>query len=177
MTRILGNAWTTAICASVVVLAAAGCGSDDSSASNDSAGASDSVATSESDSTGETVGDACGLISDAEITQLIGDHGPGTPSSAGTDGPACFWENPDTYYSVTVTIGNPDTAINGTLPPLPEGIGADPLPNGMRNLGGAVEFAADRRLNSVQVVNSESADTQQSQAIALAEKIAAQLNG
>ena len=159
-----------------MVLGVAGCGSDDSESST-STGAPESAQSSASDDTTSAIGDACEILTDAEVTDLIGDHGPGTPSSRGTDGPGCFWENPETYYSVTIDIGNPDTAINGTLPPLPEGIGADPLPDGMRDLGGAVEFAAGGRYNSVQVVNGESSDAQQQLAIELARKVAAQLGG
>ena len=68
--------------------------------------------------------------------------------------PACTWENRDTYESVTVEIGNPGTAVNGTLPPPEPGFPevGTPGPDGMRFLAsGMVEFPAGGRSNTVQV--------------------------
>src|SRR6476661_4585184 len=86
------------------------------------------------------------------------------PAAAGIDActlisaddqmPACTWENRDTYESVTVEIGNPGTAINGTLAPPEPGFPevGTPGPDGMRFLAsGMVEFPAGGRSNTVQV--------------------------
>lgn len=102
---------------------------------------------------GSTI-DACTLVSPDDIAKLLGKPIEGRPIGAAPDAPACTWENRDTYESVTVEIGNPGTAVNGTLPPpgpgLPET--GTPAPDGMRFVAsGMVEFAAAGRLNTVQV--------------------------
>lgn len=97
---------------------------------------------------------ACTLVSADDIAKLLGKPVEGRPIGAAPDAPACTWENRDTYESVTVEIGNPGTAVNGTLPP-PEpglpGVGT-PGPDGMRFVAsGMVEFPAAGRSNTVQV--------------------------
>jgi hypothetical protein len=95
--------------------------------------------------------DACTLVSPDDIATLLGKPIEGRPIGAAPDAPACTWENRDTYESVTVEIGNPGTAVNGTLPPgLPQA--GEPAPDGMRFVAsGMVEFPAAGRLNTVQV--------------------------
>ena len=85
----------------------------------------------------------------------------------------------DTYESVTLEIGNPGTAINGTLPPPEPGFPevGTPGPDGMRFLGtGMIEFPAGGRSNTVQVavlnLLGEAADNA---AIDLARKVGPQL--
>jgi Protein of unknown function (DUF3558) len=98
--------------------------------------------------------DACKLISADDITKLLGKPVEGKPLGAGPEIPACTWENRDTYESVTVEIGNPGTAINGTLAPPEPGFPevGTPGPDGMRFLAsGMVEFPAGGRSNTVQV--------------------------
>ena len=93
--------------------------------------------------------------------------------------PGCTWENRDTYESVTVEIGNPGTAVNGTLPPPEPGFPdvGTPGPDGMRFLAsGMVEFPAGGRSNTVQVavlaLMGQDADNA---AVDLARKIGSQL--
>lgn len=97
--------------------------------------------------------DACKLVSADDIAKLLGNPVEGR-SIGGPDTPACTWENRDTYESVTVEIGNPGTAVNGTLPPPEPGFPevGTPGPDGMRFLAtGMVEFPAGGRSNTVQV--------------------------
>jgi hypothetical protein len=78
-----------------------------------------------------------------------------------------------------VEIGNPSTAVNGTLPPPEPGFPevGTPGPDGMRFLGnGLVEFAAGGRSNTVQVaVLSMAGDEANAAAVELARKIGPQL--
>jgi hypothetical protein len=127
-------------------LALVGCG-DDKSAPQASSQSSASPAP------GSAI-DACKLVGAADIAKLLGKPVDGRAIGASADAPACTWENRDTYESVTVEIGNPGTAVNGTLPPPEPGfpeVGM-PRPDGMRLLAsGMVEFPAASRSNTVQV--------------------------
>ncbi len=122
---------------------------------------------------------ACTLVSPDDIAKLLGKPIEGRPIGAAPDAPACTWENRDTYESVTVEIGNPGTAVNGTLPPpepgLPE-VGT-PGPDGMRFVAsGMVEFPAAGRSNTVQVaVLSLLGPDADNAAVDLARKIGPQL--
>jgi hypothetical protein len=113
------------------------------------------------------------LISADDITKLLGTSVPGKSTSNNPEVPACSWENPESYESVSLQIGNPGTAPNNTLPPSPiEGVGT-PGPDGMRYMGGGqVEFAAGNRDNTVQVaVNKLSADEANAASVDLARKV------
>ena len=103
---------------------------------------------------------------------IIGSNGGGKDTSAGGNGGGCTWENTDNYYSVTVNVGQTDTAANGTLPPLDPAYGEErPLPDGMRALGGGqVEFVAGTRLCDVQVATN-SGDSDQDTAVVLAKAV------
>jgi hypothetical protein len=138
---------TVALIALAAAVALAGCGKPD-----DKSPASES---SQSSAASTTTGiDACKLISADDITKLLGKPIEGKPLGAAPEMPACTWENRDTYESVTVEIGNPGTAINGTLAPPEPGFPetGTPGPDGMRFLAsGMVEFPAGGRSNTVQV--------------------------
>jgi hypothetical protein len=115
--------------------------------------------------------DACALLSAKDdVAPLIGVTVDGVPSGHGAT-TSCHWENPQTYESVTVDIGAPDTAIGDKLPPVE--VETTPAPDGMRILGGAIEFAAGSRYNSVQVATpvSMSADASTAAAVDLVNKI------
>ena len=117
------------------VAALAGCGDEKTPASEESAQSSAAV-------TGGGI-DACKLLSGDDIAKLLGSPIEGKPLGADPEMPACTWENRDTYESVTVEIGNPGTAVNGTLPPPEPGFPevGTPGPDGMRFLAsGMVEF-------------------------------------
>ncbi|MBJ8347885.1 hypothetical protein [Antrihabitans sp. YC2-6] len=117
--------------------------------------------------------DACGLLTSADIQKYIDVDVAGNPNTSVPEAPGCVWENPDTYTSVTVDIGAPDTAINGTLPDPEPGFEGRPAPDGMRYFAtGVVDFAADKRANSVQVANPNlSADESDAAALELARKV------
>jgi hypothetical protein len=138
---------TFALVVLVTGAALAGCGAD-KSPSTDATPKS-----SEAPAAGSPI-DACKLLSADDITKLLGKPIEGRPIGAGPQAPACTWENRDTYESVTVEIGNPGTAANGTLPPPDPGFPevGTPGPDGMRFVAsGMVEFPAAGRSNTVQV--------------------------
>lgn len=108
---------------------------------------------------GGTPFDACALVSAADVEALIGKNDGGRASSApGAGGGGCVWTNKDNEYSVSVDIGDTDTAING-LPAQDPAFGeVEPLPDGMQYFAGAVDFAAKGRKCSVQIATNETTD-------------------
>ncbi|MDG4796454.1 hypothetical protein [Micromonospora sp. WMMD1082] len=111
---------------------------------------------------GEEV-DGCSLLTDAEVTEVIGANPGGVPTSAG-----CAWENPQTSHSVTLHIGMPGTAAEGALPP------ADPIlgepeesVDGIRFSVGEAEFAGGDRYCTLRVVTSVVDDRDRSTTIRL----------
>lgn len=173
MTRVPTVLTIAALC-----LALAGCADE-----KPSAGGAAEMSSIESSAQAESAGDsadavdACALLSAADdVAPLIGATVEGVPSGQGAR-TGCLWENPETYESVSVDIGAPDTAIDDTLPEVE--VPTTPGPDGTRLLAGAVEFAADGRYNSVQVaapVNMTS-DESTAAAVALIAKIKPQLGG
>jgi hypothetical protein len=163
----------TAILAAVV-----GCGSSDTRGGS-GVGAAESSASSIAAAGDESTApiDVCALLSPGDVSALLG----ATVDGASSDS-RCVWENPDNLESVSVEIGSPDTAINGTLrPPEPglEGV-YTAGPDGMRFTGpGAVEFVAGHRANSVQVavLSMISDGTANDAAVDLARKIGPQIPG
>lgn len=124
--------------------------------------------------------DACKLISADDIAKLLSQPIDGKATGTDPEMPGCIWENPDNYESVSVEIGNPGTAGNGTLPPPEPGFPevGTPGPDGMRFLGsGVVEFPAGGRSNTVQVaVLSLLGEAADNAAVDLARKIGPQLS-
>jgi hypothetical protein len=167
----------------VLVLAAACCAAASCGAGggSDSATASSSPgASAASDSSGSAAAiDACTLISAEDITALLGTTVAGKSTTTDPELPGCIWENPDSLESVSVEIGNPDTAMGNELPPPEPGFPElrTPGPDGMMFLGnGSVNFAAGGRSNTVQVaVLSMAGDEADAAAVDLARKIGAQL--
>jgi hypothetical protein len=139
--------------------------------STPAAGGSDSAAASSAPASIN----ACKLISADDITALLGTSVEGKSTSNNPEVPACSWENPENYESVSLEIGNSGTAPNNTLPPPEPGFPdvGTPLPDGMRSLGGGqVEFAAGNRNNSVQVaVLKLSSEEATNAAVDLAKKV------
>lgn len=123
--------------------------------------------------------DACALLTTEDISGLLGTTVEGVPADTPGGPYSCLWENPENYESVSVQIGNADTAINGTLPPQEPGFPevGTPGPDGMRFLvPGQVEFAAGKRSNVVQVaVLAMSPEEANNAAVALARKIGPQI--
>jgi hypothetical protein len=114
--------------------------------------------------------DACSLLKPDEVQALIGANDGGKGSTTGRS--VCVWTNP-AELSVTVDIGNPDTAING-LPAWDPALGPErPLGDGMRSLGGggSVEFVAATRDCNVQVVTDPFSKDDDAKAVALAKVV------
>jgi hypothetical protein len=102
--------------------------------------------------------DACALVPAADVEALIGANDGGRAAPPVGDGGNCVWTNKDNEYSVTVDIGATDTAANG-LPELDPALGqAEPLPDGMRYFGGAVDFEAKGRSCYVQIATNDTTD-------------------
>ena len=157
--------------------AAAGCSGSGSDSATPSIAPGTATA---SDSSGDTAAiDACSLLAAEDISALLGGAVEGKSTTTDPRLPGCIWENPATYESVSVEIGNSNTAVNGTLPPPEPGFPevGTPGPDGMRFLGpGLVEFAAGGRSNTVQVaVLSMAGDEANAAAVELARKIGPQL--
>jgi hypothetical protein len=100
----------------------------------------------------------CSFFGAAEVKKLIGSAPKGRPSPL-PDGGSCTWEDTTTYSSLTVDVGETDTAINGTLPPWDPSLGPErTLPNGMRDINSAVQFVCGgTRQCSVQVATNHGA--------------------
>jgi hypothetical protein len=170
---------TAAVLALSVCATAAACGSGGGADDDAPADPPGVVSGAAAEAAGAAI-DACALVSADQITSLMG-----TPTVGEAVGepetPSCIWENADTLEVVSVDIGKPGTAPNGTLPPGPPGSldPATPGPDGMRFLGsGVVEFPAAKRANTVQVaVNTLRGDDADNAALDLARQIGSQLNG
>lgn len=154
--------------------AAGACGSGDDSGSNKASDANASASAPTSSASTAAI-DACAMIPAADISALLGASVQGKSTSATPETGGCMWENPDTYESVTLEIGNPGTAPSNTLPAPEPGFPdvSTPGPDGMRYLGGRqVEFPAGNRSNTVQVaVLRISSDEADAAAVDLARKV------
>ena len=147
-----------ALCALLIALLA-GCGTTVVSGTATPVGAAaPPAAPSGSGSVGVAPIDVCSFFTAAEVKKLIGSAPTGRPSAV-PDGGSCTWEDTENYSSLTVDIGETDTAINGTLPPWDPSLGPErTLPNGMRDINSAVEFVCGgTRLCSVQVATNNGA--------------------
>ncbi|WP_405983997.1 DUF3558 family protein [Streptomyces sp. NBC_00872] len=89
--------------------------------------------------------DACTLFRPAEVTPVIGRNDGGRPD-AGVGESVCRWENPETYHSITLSIGSPGTAV-----PDQSASGSDGITFGSGNLA---EFVVGDRACTLQVVTS-----------------------
>ncbi|MEV6423598.1 hypothetical protein [Streptomyces sp. NPDC051662] len=89
--------------------------------------------------------DACTLLKPEEVTPIIGENDGGRPD-AGVGESVCLWENPDTYHSITLSIGSPGTAVPGK-----SSSGPDEINFGSGNIA---EFIIDDRACTLQVVTS-----------------------
>lgn len=120
--------------------------------------------------------DACSMIAPQDISSLLGVSVTGVSTGKTPQMGDCTWRNPSTEESVSLTISNPGTAPNNTLPAPPPGLSfaSTPGPDGMRYLGGGqVEFAAGDRSNTVQVAVLRLSQSQaNAAAVDLARKVA-----
>lgn len=160
----------------VLSCAVAGCQSE-----NNSTGAPQNGATGAPSSAAPAAKriDACSMVSPQDISSLLGVSVPGKSTGRDPQMGDCSWQNATTEESISLTISNPGTARNNTLPPPEAGFPdlTTPGPDGMRLMGGGgVEFAAGNRVNTVQVaVLRLSPDQANSAAVDLARKITPQV--
>ncbi|WP_156024419.1 hypothetical protein [Smaragdicoccus niigatensis] len=115
----------------------------------------------------------CSLLTADEISPLIDSTAAGTPSGDSQHGAACEWRNSDTYESVSLNIGSPDTAINDVVPDDPSGAYTfEDGPDGIKftNAGTAM-FVLDKRLCEIQVTTLRSADNAHDKYVELIGKI------
>ncbi len=145
--------------AAAVLLLAAGCGGDDGDdAADDARDAAEEAAPGTDDTAAEDGADggdaldACALLEEAEIAPYVPATGPGS----GGDG-ACSWENPDTFESVSLRVGDPGTAVDDLPEPSPyddaepiDGVGADARYSASNGL---IEFVAGDRACELQVAS------------------------
>jgi hypothetical protein len=146
--------------AAAVLLLAVGCGGGDDGdgAADDARDAAEEVvpdtgaaAVDDGADAGDAV-DACTLLEEAEVAPHVLATGPGS----GSDG-VCTWENPDTFESVTLTVGEPGTAVDDLPEPSPypdaepvDGVGADARYSASN---GIVEFVAGDRACELQLAS------------------------
>lgn len=146
--------------AAAVLLLAVGCGGDDGedAAADDARDAAEEVvpdtgapAVDDGADAADAV-DACTLLEEAEVAP----HVPATGPGSGRDG-VCTWENPDTFESVTLTVGEPGTAVDDLPEPSPypdaepvDRVGADARYSASN---GIIEFVAGDRACELQVAS------------------------
>ena len=115
----------------------------------------------------------CSLLTADEISPLIDSTAAGTPSGDSQHGAACEWRNSDTYESVSLNIGSPDTAINDVVPDDPSGAYTfEDGPDGIKftNAGTAM-FVLDKRLCEIQVTTLRSDENAHAKYVELVGKI------
>ncbi|MDG4809719.1 hypothetical protein O7634_23460 [Micromonospora sp. WMMD1120] len=114
--------------------------------------------------------DACALLSVEEVRQVIGAIGDGGPRAgdSGDGGSSCFWENPETYHSITIDIGRAGTAVGGNLPAESAYGRTEPGSDGIRFAsGGIAEFALRDRACEIQVVTKVTDNSDRSTTVRL----------
>ena len=126
--------------------------------------------------------DACALIPASDIQRLLGTALPGKANNSSLVS-ECVWTDEETANSVTLHVGNADTAPGNKLADhsnvgMPPGMMGKPGPDGMRLEGsGTVVFPAGDRENYVQVavIKMVQAGTADAEAIELAKKVTPQI--
>ncbi|MFE7125458.1 hypothetical protein [Streptomyces sp. NPDC057617] len=133
----------------LLVSTVAACGSEDTDtgaqAPDDRAPSASAVKETDAGAASAETVDACTLLKAAEITPVIGKNDGGRPDG-GVGESVCLWENPDTYHSVTLSIGSPGTAVPGQ-----SSAGSDNIEFGSGNMA---EFVVGDRACTLQVVTS-----------------------
>lgn len=165
----------------LAALALSACGGSGGGAADPDLSTQSGVLEAEAEARGPSTADAvdaCALIDEAEVRDLIGDfQRTANPGVTGSDGGGCTWENQTDYTSVTVDIGASGTAAGGALPTADPAMGTErTLPDGMRTFGGGqVEFVAGDRYCSVQVADVIQGDADENTAIGLAKDVQGRL--
>nr|MDT0660614.1 hypothetical protein [Micromonospora sp. DSM 115978] len=152
------------VLAALLMITAAGCGSEpsDPGQTADPGGAAGPgpAATADVPASGAEAVDVCALLTTDEVTPVIGTNDGGRGGDSGGDGGSCVWENPETYHSITVSIGDSGTAANGQLPAESDYGQTEPGPDGIRFAPGNIaEFVVGDRGCEIQVVTSVTDDS------------------
>lgn len=138
--------------ATVLAIALTGCGSGSSSDGTVEDAKAQASAVDEKSDAAKL--DACTMLTGKEVSSLIKVTVEGRPDS-GVGESSCVWENPDTYYSVTVRIGAAGTAANGTVPPDEPGFESEEGPDGIRfDAAGSSFVGGGDRLCGLQVATN-----------------------
>ncbi|GAB2948115.1 hypothetical protein GCM10027280_41070 [Micromonospora polyrhachis] len=159
----------TMVTAALLLAAAAACTPTSGGApTSDGAGAPGPAgATGPAASTSGPKVDACTLLTTAEVGPVIGPNGGGGPGD-GVGESVCTWENPETYHSITVSIGRTGTAVGGNLPAQSDFGPTEPGPDGIRfGSGNVAEFVVGDRACQIQVVTSVTSESDRPTAIRL----------
>lgn len=101
--------------------------------------------------------DSCALLTDDEVTAVIGPHGPGRLDGilAGT----CSWANEENYATVTLTVGHLGSAPDGRLPEASVHGATEAGPDGIRFATGDIaEFAVRDRACEIYVLTASGDD-------------------
>ncbi|WP_147376233.1 DUF3558 family protein [Micromonospora radicis] len=115
--------------------------------------------------------DGCSLLTEAEVTAVIGRNDGGRATSEG-----CLWENPDTYHSVSLHIGLVGTAPGGVLPSVDPMLGpAEAGPDGIRFVLDEAEFAVGDRICRLRVVTKVTDSSDRTAMIRLARQVSGRL--
>ncbi|WP_028931805.1 hypothetical protein [Pseudonocardia asaccharolytica] len=110
--------------------------------------------------------DACGLLTTAEVTELISDHEVRGDPNLGAG--SCTWRNGATYSSVSVSIGRSGSAAAGQLPAESVYGPTEPGPDGIRFApGGVAEFVVDGHACDIQLVSNLAGEAERSTAVRL----------
>jgi len=163
--------WALVAAAAAAALTLSACGSDEPAAAGGDPSVSGVPGLSDvpglPDPETEPTIDACSLLTDEEVTPIIGPNEGGTPDS-GFGESSCSWENEETSYSVTLWIGSAGTAAGGTLPAESDFGPTEPGPDGIRFApSNLAEFVVDDRACEIQVVTSVTDDADRPTAVEL----------
>ncbi|GAA2712777.1 DUF3558 family protein [Actinoplanes palleronii] len=158
---------------------AAACSSDNTdTASGGTAAGGTTAGSTKTKTKDKPAVDACTLLEKDEVEGIIGANDGGKPGG-GVGESTCTWENEDNYHSITVAIGNKDTAAGGTLPPSEDLAGpVEEGPDGIQftsdNTG---SFVIAERACYVQVVTDPSSKKDRTKAARLVKLIRARTDG
>jgi hypothetical protein len=121
--------------------------------------------------------DSCTLLEKDEIKAIIGAN-DGGHHGGGVGESVCEWDNEDNYHSVTVSIGNRNTAAGGQLPVDEVAGPGDPGPDGIRFASdNTATFVVAERVCYVQVVTDPTSDKDRTTAVRLIRLIRARTKG
>jgi uncharacterized protein DUF3558 len=121
----------------LALLSTAACANDETSTASGGKVAAAKTTPADDKNKKKPAVDACTLLTKGEIAGIIGANSGGHVG-AGVGESICEWDNEDNYHSVTVSLGNADTASGGKLP-AEEGVGGGPVEAGPDG----IQFTAD----------------------------------